>query len=210
MPKSGKGEASNILEKAGWGHVSMSGILKRLIMRDFGLRDDEITRNVMFQGGAHYRKHFGAGHLAKLSISEAERLEREEGKTKIIIDGIRHPGEINAINKSGYETYFLGIKADKDPEIDKQIRLERLIGNEELRGAHFETASIFDWNTYLELDMPPHGLMVGPCLKKIEDLPNGMIKINGRDSSLGKWQDEIRGYAKHLELGYYRSPGEKK
>jgi dephospho-CoA kinase len=198
MPKSGKGELSEALKKSGWIHISMSGLLKRQIMKDTGLHDGEITRSTMFQQAAYYRKHHGGGYAAKLCLQEICNTP-EHDKKKFIIDGIRHLGEIDVLNKLNTQNnvHFVGIIADENREKDKDIRKQRLKANPDQRGANFEDADLFDWIEYYEWDYPPHGPQVGACLDKVKRLRNGKILVNNQ--TIEKWKNQVESYAVELE-----------
>lgn len=195
MPKSGKGEASNILQAEGWTHISMSGVLRDLMVEYTGKKAEELTRAEMFQGGAYFRKRYGVGYLAQKSIERLERLSKIQ-QEKVIIDGIRHPGEIQYIEKykaihGDIKTRFIGVIADTDKERDYEIRLHRLRENLQLRGEHFENIDTFDWTDYIETDMPPYGLMVEKCLQIVSSAKNGRILINGEGLSKENWYTKV-------------------
>lgn len=208
MPKSGKGELSDALKNHGWIHISMSGLLKRQIMKDTGLRDDEVTRSIMFQQGANYRKHYGGGYAARLCLEEIDKRQSLQTE-KFIIDGIRHPGEINVLNKlngiSGHVVNFVGIIADEDREVDKEIRKKRLTANPLQRGENYESADLFDWIEDYEWNSPPHGLQVGPCLEKVRKLPNGKILVN--NETIEAWKKKVESYASELEGNHHTIEG---
>lgn len=195
MPKSGKGEASKILQADGWTHISMSGVLRDLMVAYTGKKADELTRAEMFQGGAYFRKRYGVGYLAQKSIERIEGLSKIQ-QEKVIIDGIRHPGEIQYIEKykakhGDIKTRFIGVIADTDKERDYEIRLHRLRENLQLRGEHFENTDTFDWTDYIETDMPPYGLMVEKCLQIVSSAKNGRILINGEGLSKENWHTKV-------------------
>lgn len=195
MPKSGKGEASKILQADGWTHISMSGVLRDLMVAYTGKKAEELTRAEMFQGGAYFRKRYGVGYLAQKSIERLEGLSKIQ-QEKVIIDGIRHPGEIQYIEKykakhGDIKTRFIGVIADTDKERDYEIRLHRLRENLQLRGEHFENTDTFDWTDYIETDMPPYGLMVEKCLQIVSSAKNGRILINGEGLSKENWYTKV-------------------
>ncbi len=196
MPKSGKGEASKILQADGWTHISMSGVLRDLIVTHTGKRAEELTRADMFQGGAYFRKRYGVGYLAQKSIERIDALPKQL-QEKVIIDGIRHPGEIQYIEKykakhGDIKTWFIGVIADKDKKRDYEIRLQRLLNDPQLRGEHFENANTFEWTNYIETDMPPYGLMVEKCLQIVSSTKNGRILVNGEGLPKESWHAKVR------------------
>jgi hypothetical protein len=174
----------------------MSGVLRDLIVKQTGKKADDLTRADMYQGGAYFRKKFGGGYVAQACIAIMESLPKEK-QQKVIIDGIRHPGEIRFIERyrtqhTNVSTRFFGIVADRDPAKDNEIRLKRLLDDPQLRGEHFENANNFDWSTYIERDMPPYGLMVNECLSMVDAMHNGRILINGEGLTKARWHEQVR------------------
>ncbi|PIY69305.1 hypothetical protein COY90_01445 [Candidatus Roizmanbacteria bacterium CG_4_10_14_0_8_um_filter_39_9] len=209
MPKSGKGEASDILEGKGFAHISMSSLLMGQIMKDQRLKAHEINRALMLTSARNYRKT-EPGMLARLSM---EAISQLHPNTKgAIVDGIRNLGEIETLismcGERGDELHLLGVKVSDDFEIDCKIRFQRLEANLKQRNdGTFDPPNweAFKENSRLEWDDPdPAGIHVKPCLDDIQRRSFGRILENGlkKDGTLkeiDEWRHDINEYAASLE-----------
>lgn len=98
----GKDTVAQILEENGFRHISLSQILRELVVKKGG---DLTTANLTREGN-NLRTEKGNGYLAK----EALKLISDD----TAISSIRQPGEVEVLRKTG--KFFL-ISVDADPKI---------------------------------------------------------------------------------------------
>lgn len=106
----GKDTVAQILEENGFRHISLSQILRELVLKKGG----ELTTENLTKEGNNLRQERGNGYLAK----EALKQVRED----TAISSIRQPGEVEVLRESG--DFFL-ISVDADPKIRWQRLKER-------------------------------------------------------------------------------------
>jgi dephospho-CoA kinase len=89
---SGKGMVSEILREKGFFYTSTSDqVRKEAILKNLINYTTADLQNI----GNEIREKFGAEELIKRCIKEAD------GKEKVVIDGIRNPGEVKELKKLG-------------------------------------------------------------------------------------------------------------
>lgn len=204
-PKAGKGVVVEALQQDGWTPVSMSGVLRKHMIDDDlpGIWEDlgVLSRVAYHQSAIYYRRRYHPGILAQWSMDAVAALP-PENQHKVIIDGIRHPLELDYLRKhSGKDGHFWGIIASLDPDRDREIRRLRLGANPEQRGKGYEGTDTFDWIEYLETEIYPYGSQVGECLRMVFSMDNGTIILNSgqTEEERREWMREIRARASLLE-----------
>ena len=108
----GKGELANYLKNKGFIYFSLSDAL-----RDEATKQDlDHSRDNLIKLGTEMRVKFGKGILA---VRINEKISELSGKD-IVVDSIRHPGEIEELKKNdGF--ILIGVHTDA------KIRFERLV-----------------------------------------------------------------------------------
>ncbi|HLD37254.1 MAG TPA: AAA family ATPase [Candidatus Nanoarchaeia archaeon] len=156
---SGKGVVADILKERGFAYYSLSDIVREeAVIR--GLSNYTIAQ--LQDIGNELRENHGNGVLAKRVLEKIEK-ERDAGKQETknyVIDGIRNPGEIDELKKSGGHEFIL-VAVDAPQE----ARFKRLL--ERARGSDPE-----DWQGFLEMERRDRGIeeensgqQVGKCLE---------------------------------------------
>ncbi len=170
----GKGVVSKILKKRGFVYISLSNEIRQ-IAKNKGI---ELTRKNLQDLGNHLRETEGANYLAKIAVKKINEKEY----TKVIIEGIRNPAEINELKKI---KNFLLISIDAP----KELRFKRIYErNRENDPKTFEE--------FLKVDDRDKGLgeketgqEVAKCMSMAD-----FILIN--DSSLEEIEDKIKNLLK--------------
>ncbi|MFN7181284.1 MAG: AAA family ATPase [Planctomycetota bacterium] len=127
---SGKGTVADFFKKKGFIYFSLSDQLREKV-KEMGL---PVSRENLHAIGNKLRKEYGKGVLAELV---KEKLTKY-GYPDAIIDGIRNPGEIEAVR--ALRDFFL-IAVDAPAE----IRFERIKKRNRENDPH-------DWDEFLRLD----------------------------------------------------------
>lgn len=107
---SGKGEVLDFLGECGFVCLSLSDVIREELKR----RNLAETRAEMIELGNELRRSEGPGALAKRLLARM-RSDRNHA-----IDSIRHPAEVEAFRKGGFEFRLLWVQADE------QVRLARI------------------------------------------------------------------------------------
>lgn len=148
----GKGELKDyLIDKLGFTSFSLSSIVHEELHKK-GIQ--EINRQMLQDIGDKLRKKFGDGILAKRAIQRTHK----QNNTKIIIEGIRNPGEIEFLKKiSGF--VLIGVEAKRE------LRFKRLLK----RNKKWDPKT---WNEFLAVDRRDFGIgqkksgqQVGKCLR---------------------------------------------
>lgn len=106
---SGKDTVSELLEKKGYKHISLSQILRREVSK----LGEPITTVNLTTFGNKIRHERGEGYLAKEALKDASK--------KTIISSIRQPGEVRVLKK---DPRFVLIAVDADAK-QRWSRLEK-------------------------------------------------------------------------------------
>jgi len=99
---SGKDTVSEMLEKKGFAHISLSDMLREIVLA----KGEDISTENLTKHGNLIRRERGEGYLAKMA------LKKIKGDT--IISSIRQPGEVKALHAR--KDFYL-IAVDAKPEI---------------------------------------------------------------------------------------------
>lgn len=176
---SGKGEVAEFLKKKGFEYCTISQKIRDTISVINFPRNIPLKREALQDFGNLIRKYEGNGAWIKRIIADVDFGQN------YIIDGIRNPGEVEELKKTG--NFFL-ISIDAPREIRYQRVLSR---NKE--------SDPKEWNEFAKIDARdfgeenPEGQQVGKCmamadfhltndstlekfLKKIEDICNKIIQ----------------------------------
>jgi|GEM_PF-50531 len=175
---SGKGTVSECLEKKGFVRFTLSDEIRE------ECRKREIwepTRTDLQNIGDELRLKFGSGVLAEKVMVVAKKNKCE----KVVIDGVRNPGEIAYLRK--WEGFSLwGVKARK------KLRYERMRMRLERQGEDVKS-----WEEFKKIDVrdegkheKANGQKVGESLKAVD----GVIKNNG---TRGELKREVEKFLKN-------------
>lgn len=147
----GKGELKDFLvDKLGFTSFSLSSIVHDELHRK-GIR--EITRKILQDTGDELRKKFGDEVLAKRAVQKTQK----QGKKKVVIEGIRNPGEIEFLKKIPH-FILIGVKAKRE------LRFKRLLErNKPWDPKTWEEFLIVDRRD-LGVGQKKSGQQVGKCL----------------------------------------------
>lgn len=105
--------AKQFIEPLGYKYYSLSDILKDLYRETTGL---EPNREVLQDFGNELRKRDGPDYLGKLLF---EKICQDGKHTKIIIDSIRNPHEVNYLRRSLPDFYLIGVFASRDTRLNR-------------------------------------------------------------------------------------------
>ena len=172
---SGKGIlVKYLIEKLGFISYSLSSAVHREIEKK-GIK--KYTRQMLQDMGDELRREFGDEVLAQRII----KAINEKKKDKIVIEGIRNPGEIEFLrNNSNF--ILIGVKANRE------LRFKRLL----FRGKEWDPKSYEDFlkvdRRDLGVGQQKSGQQVGKCLaycdyvltnnKNIKDFEKKIKKLN--------------------------------
>lgn len=112
----GKGMAADILKQKGYLRFSLTDELRKEVKRQRRI----LTREIFLDVADSLRKRLGNEILAKRTIEQINLLRTKGGTEKVVIEGLKNPGEIIWLKKN-YNLYLIGIVASE------QTRLKRLI-----------------------------------------------------------------------------------
>ena len=111
LPGSGKSLVSEIAAKKGAAVVSMGDIIREEAKKR-GESSKETAQNL--------RAEFGQYIVSELTIKKIKKLQEEEPESKIIVEGIRSPHEVNMFKENFKNFIILSIFANPT------LRFERL------------------------------------------------------------------------------------
>lgn len=108
LPSSGKDTVAQILEKEGFKHISLSDMLREIVLA----KGEDISTENLTRHGNLIRRERGEGYLAKMA------LKKIGGDT--VITSIRQPGEVDVLRQNkGF--HLIAVEAD---EIKRWQRLK--------------------------------------------------------------------------------------
>lgn len=147
----GKGKLVEYLtDKLGFSPFSLSTIVHEELEKSGATG---LTRKMLQDKGDELRKNYGDAVLAERAVSRMERL----GKKKVVIEGIRNPGEIEFLKKMPHFV-LVGVKAYRE------LRYKRLLH----RAKPWDPKT---WTQFLVVDrrdlgvgQKKSGQQVGKCL----------------------------------------------
>ena len=146
---SGKGEVAEFLKKKGFEYYTISQKVREVA----GKINLEIKREILQDLGNLMRKYEGAGAWIKRIVAENLKDIKERN---YVIDGIRNPGEIEELKKTGN---FVLISIDAPLEIRYERVLKR---NKESDPKEYEEFVKIDARDFGEEN--PEGQQVGKCM----------------------------------------------
>jgi len=154
LPASGKTTACNHLESIGFIRITLSSFIRKQLAKN----KKEATRKNLQDVGNQLRKKHGFGVLGKLAAKSIKKIKLK----KAIIDGIRHPMEIEELKKALSPFFVIAIKADP------KTRFPRLKSNP--KNKHIKTLKDFKYYEARENQgfKSGHGLQVNTTLKKAD------------------------------------------
>ncbi len=171
-----------LIKKLGFISFSLSSILHNELEKK---NIKEFARKTLQDMGDELRKRYGDSILAKRAI----KTLLKQGKDRVVIEGIRNPGEIEFLKKNP-NFILIGVKAKRE------LRFKRLLS----RGKPWDPKN---WNDFVKVDRRDLGVgqgksgqQVGKCLvycdyvltnnkdlkdfeKKVERLMRRVFKLNG-------------------------------
>lgn len=148
---SGKGFLSDELEKKGYIKLTFSDILRNEVKR----RGIELSRVNLQDLGNELRKNNGADYLAR------KLLEKVEPGKDYVLEGIRNPGEINAL-KEFKDSIIIGIEAPMNKRLQWMI-----MRNKEKDPHSIEEVKAIDARDN-GLNEPEYGQRIGKCMEMID------------------------------------------
>jgi dCMP deaminase len=105
---SGKGVIAEKLKSDGWTYLSLSQVVRE-IAKERGIGE---TRENLIKLGNQLREDYGLGVLAEKVFDKAKLiLDSNNTLDKIVIDGIRNPGEVDALRKNLPNFFLIGVDA---------------------------------------------------------------------------------------------------
>jgi adenylosuccinate synthase len=125
LPSSGKGEATRILKELaaerGWrtAQLIFSDQIKEELRRR-GVAESRIDREMLSRVGAEMREAEGPGVLAE-RIAARIRSWPEPVPELFIVDGVRHPGEIEALRRAFGARFVLAAVEAEPGEIARRL-----------------------------------------------------------------------------------------
>lgn len=173
----GKGELKDyLIEKLGFTSFSLSTIVHEELHK-MGIK--EVSRKLLQDAGDELRKKYGDAVLARRAVEIIQKLK----KTKIAIEGIRNPGEIEFLKKIP-NFVLIGVKAKRE------LRFKRLLK----RNKKWDPKT---WSEFLTVDKRDFGIgqkksgqQVGKCLnycdyiltnnKDVNDFQRKVKKLLGK------------------------------
>jgi dephospho-CoA kinase len=149
----GKGEIVKILEREGFQYITLS-MMVREEARNQGIEEE---REKLMEVGNSMREADGAGVLGKRALKKIQ----ESGHDKWVVDGIRNPAEIDALQE-GDDVHVVGV------EVEREILVERILKRGRESDAK-ERSEILrkierEWGEGENED----GQQVGKCMQKVD------------------------------------------
>jgi len=175
-----------LIKKLGFISFSLSSILHDELEKK---NIKEFARKTLQDMGDELRKRYGDSILAKRAI----KTLLKQGKNRVVIEGIRNPGEIEFLKKNP-NFILIGVKAKRE------LRFKRLLS----RGKPWDPKN---WNDFVKVDRRDLGVgqnksgqQVGRCLvycdfiltnnkdvkdfqRKVDVLMKKIFKYNGAKST---------------------------
>ena len=166
---SGKGEVVRILEGINYVYISLSDMVREEVSR----AKKEITRSDMQNIGNRLRELKGPGILGK---RVREKIE-SSNHNKWVIDGIRHPSEIDELKKIE-DFYLLGLSS----------RINAIINRIKKRKRNTDIADESELKKRLDREWgigePEHGQQVGKCMERVDFLINNNLSLEDLRSNV--------------------------
>ncbi|MFA5796686.1 MAG: AAA family ATPase [Candidatus Woesearchaeota archaeon] len=155
---SGKGTVAELIESHGFEHF----ILSKIIKEETATQYLTVTRENLQDMGDKLRKEHGLGALAKLAF-ECSKTD------KVLIDGIRNPGEIDFLKEHG--RFFL-VAVDAPIELRYQRAQERKSEKDSVSFEQF----IHDDERDLGINQPGNGQQVQACIDCADAIINNISR----------------------------------
>ena len=171
----GKGELADHLKNKGFAYFSLSDALRDEATKQ-GL---DHSRDVLIKLGTEMREKFGKGILA---ARINEKISKLEGKD-IVVDSIRHPGEIEELRKNnGF--LLIGVHTDA------KIRFERLIKRG--RAGDSKTFEEFLEHEEKENNNEGSGQQLDKCIEMADTIINSNGTIEEANKDLDKYLESSK------------------
>jgi len=142
---SGKTTAAQYFKKKGYTVIALSKPLEEEAIK----RKLPLTRKILQDIGNEWREKYGSGILATKALSSAKN------NGKLVIDGLRNLGEVEALRKNN--GVLLAIVADRDIRFERLRKLKR---REKLTKSLFRSLDLRD----LGVDEKITGLQTALCI----------------------------------------------
>ena len=162
----GKGTIVKYFLDEGFKHVTISDIVKKYVKKE----SLEINRENLQNIGNKLREEEGPGIWAKKAIEEIDLSEN------YLLDGIRHPGEIEELKKIK-NSYLIALDAPQNIRYQRMLEMKRGIDSE-------------NWKDFVKTDERDYdeGTLLGFQVKICMRLADFMIS---NDSSLEDFHKKI-------------------
>lgn len=178
---SGKGEIAEFLKPLGHEYLSLSQEV-RAEARERGIEE---TREELQNLGNKMRAERGPGYWAYRTAARIMEMQNE-GKEKFVIDGLRNPAEILALQKKLPSFYLLAVDAPP------RLRFERIMS----RGRESDLKNYRTYEEFLVYDLrdqgwgePEDGQQVRKCISMAEH-------VLWNDGTLSEFQEKIKSVLK--------------
>jgi dephospho-CoA kinase len=150
---SGKGTVAKMLARMGYAHFEYGDEVRK----ELALRGLPITREILQDVSDSLRLEFGTDILAQRIATSVGSLRSQGKATKAVIDGLRHPDEVQWLKKQ-LQAYVIGIT------IPSELRFQRL----RVRGRSSDPKTSEDFAIAEQRDrgvgQPYYGNSVDECL----------------------------------------------
>lgn len=169
LPSSGKGEVAAVLvelaERRGWraARLVFSDQIREEARRR-GIPDDRFNRDILSRIGTELRETEGPGVLA-LRIARAIESWPAPGAELFVADGLRHPGEIDAL-QGAFDARFILIAVESEPvEIARRLIARKRV-DESPDALRSEEKAVALLQRELNGQLTPGSPNVGQCLPR--------------------------------------------
>jgi dCMP deaminase len=176
MMGSGKGEIVKLVLERGFKYVRLSDMVREEAARR-GLDDD---RTILQDVGNQMRAQGGVGVLAERAL---ERIRKEGGDWAV--DGIRNPGEIDALCAGGKNIWILGVHAGKEEVVRRILGRAREGDAQERR--EIEAKIEREWG----IGEPADGQQVGRCMEMADEVLDNMGTLAELGEKFEKYYERI-------------------